>query len=366
MSDDLKNLKTRIYDEGTIGQLLEELGCDNIKIKSNRAGDDLVTARLPGSKNLRGAQVYLSPNLHVELVGEGISGDIYNMVGFVLYDCKNFDEVRSKLYQIKTFICNALNYENETPNFVQEKPKIDWNWWLRDVQKQRPREYEITQNIILDNDVLNEFIPGPWIGWFNEGITIEAQMVFGVGFHIPSDRVTIPVHNANGELIGIKGRYVGSDKELLAHKKYNYIYPCSKSIEMFNLHRALPYIKEQKKVYVFEGAKTTMKLWGWGIKNALSVEGDKLNPVQAKILKELGIDIEIVWAWDKGKDREFIYNQTKQIKGRKMSYLYDSTDRFEDKESPVDRGLDVFKDLLENDICDCNELPNLIEKNVDL
>ncbi|OMD76846.1 hypothetical protein [Paenibacillus odorifer] len=354
MSDSLKTLKERIYNEGTIGKLLEELGCDNIKIISGRSSDDLLTAHLPDSKNQRGVQIYLSPNLHCEIVNRGISGDIYSLVGYMLYDCKNFDEVRSYLYQISTYIRNTLGYEHSTEGFKQEKPKVDYNWWLRDVQKQRPREYEVVENLILSESVLEEFNCGAigWIDWFNEGIALEAQREFNVGFHVPSDRVTIPVHNKNGQLIGVKGRYVGTDKEQLKYKKYNYIYSCSKNIELFNLHRALPHIQNSKRVFVFEGAKTTMKLWGWGIKNAVSIEGDKLSPVQVKLLKDLGIDIEIVWGWDKGKDREFVHKQVKQIKGRKMKYLYDNTDRFEDKQSPVDLGYDVYMDLVKNDIHD--------------
>lgn len=356
MSDSLKILKERIFNEGTIGQLLEELGCDNIKVKSGRTGDDLVTARLPNSDNHRSVQIYLSPSLHCELVTKGISGDVYSLVGYILYDCQNFGDVRSKLYQIKTFVCSALEYVHTDNDFFEQKPKHDWNWWLRDIQKQRPKDYGVTENPPLNTDVLNDFVTAPWIGWLNDEITIEAQKEFGVGFHVSSNRVTLPVHNRQGQLIGIKGRYVGSDKYQLEHKKYSYIYPCVKTIELFNLHRALPYIRKTKKVYVFEGGKTTMKLWGWGIKNAVSIEGDRLSPVQAKLLKELGIDVEIVWAWDKGKDIEFIKNQISQIKGRHMHYLYDNKDRFDDKQSPVDVGLDVFKDLITNDIHDCTEL----------
>lgn len=354
MSDSLKQLKERIYDEGTVGQLLAELGCEDIVVKSGRSGDDLVTARETGSKNPRGIQVYLSPQLNSSIVNRGISGDIYAIVGYILFDCMTFDDVRSKLYQITTYIRNVLGYEH-TNDFVQDKPKTDWNWWLRDIQKQRPREYEVVENRVLNNSVLSEFTLGAWLGWFEEDISIPAQIEFGVGYHIPSDRVILQVHNAKGELIGIKGRYVGKDKEQLDHKKYNYIYTCSKTIELFNLHRALPYIKESKKVYVFEGAKTTMKLWGWNIKNAVSIEGDRLSPVQAKLLKELGIDIDIIWGWDKGKDEEFIHQQTRQIKGRKMYYLYDNADRFIDKQSPVDNGYEVYMDLVQNDLHECEK-----------
>lgn len=349
MSDSLKQLKERIYNEGTIGQLLEELNCDNIKIHSGRTSDDLVTARLPGSNNARGVQIYLNPILHTELVGRGISGDIYSLVGYLLYETKNFDEVRTKLYQIKTYICNALGYEHTSNDFEENKPKNDWNYWLRGIQKQRTKTYEVIQNPVLDQSVLNEFVPYPWLGWYKEGIDIVTQMEFGIGFHIPTSRISIPIHNAAGKLIGVKGRYVGSDKELLDHKKYSYIYSCSKSIELFNFHRALNYISQKRRVYVVEGAKTVMTLWSWGIKNALSIEGDKVSPVQVKMLKDLGIDIDLIFMWDKGKNEDFVKNQLKQIKGRRVYYLYDNQDRFLDKQSPVDRGKEVFKDLLLND-----------------
>ncbi|MDR6779493.1 DNA primase [Paenibacillus peoriae] len=349
MSDSLKQLKEKIYDEGTIGQLLDELGCTDVRINSGRTGDDLVTARLPGSSNPRGAQIYLSENLHTELVGEGISGDIYSLVGFILYNCISFDDVRSNLFQIKTYICNALGYEHTGNDFTKEKQKTDWNWWLRDIQKKRPKEYEITENIVLSQDILREFVPYGWEGWYQEGIDVLTQRDFGIGYHIPTDRVSIPIHNSRGELIGVKGRYVGSNKEIKENKKYSYIYSCSKSIEIFNMHRALPYIKKQKKVYVFEGAKSVMTMWAWGIKNAVSIEGDRLSPVQSKLLKELGIDIDLVFSWDKGKDEDFVNNQLRQIKGRRVFYLYDNTDRFKDKMSPVDRGREVFEDLETND-----------------
>ncbi|MWV44839.1 DNA primase [Paenibacillus sp. HJL G12] len=348
MSDSLKQLKERIYNEGTIGLLLEELGCTDIKIKSGRSTDDLVTARLPGSSNSRGAQIYLNPSLHTELVGEGISGDIYSLVGFIIYDCRNFDDVKTKLYQLKTFICNALGYEN-VGNLADDKPKTDWNWWLRDIQKQRPREYEITENPVLSQEILNEFVPYGWLEWHNEGIDILTQKEFGIGYHILTDRVTIPIHNAKGELIGIKGRYTGSNIETKNHKKYNYIFSCSKAIELFNLHRAIPYIRETKTVYILEGAKSCMKLWAWGIKNSVSIEGDKLSPVQVKILKELGIEIEYIFAWDKGKDEGFVKNQIRQMKGRRVYYLYDTNDLLEDKQSPVDKGIYVWEDLLDKD-----------------
>jgi DNA primase len=357
VSEDLKLLKERIYNEGTVGQLLEELGCDEIKLHSHRSGDDLVTARLPGSSNKRSVQVYLNPQLKSSIVNRGVEGNIYSIVGYILYGAKNFDEVRQNLYQIKTYICNALGYEDFlNRKFEKPQPKVDWNWWLRDIQKARSRNIEITENEVLDEIILNEFIPYPWIGWVKEGISVETQKKFGIGFHVLTDRVTIPVHNSKGQLIGVKGRYVGNDPEILEHKKYSYIYPCSKNIELFNLHRALPHIKEKKRVFVLEAAKSTMKMTEWGFPETVSIEGDRLSPVQTMILKQLGLDIDFIFCWDKGKTKEFVEGQIKQMKNRRVFYLFDNPeqipgmDRYEDKESPTDKTIDVFLDLYKNGI----------------
>lgn len=348
---DLQELKCRIYDEGRVGQLLEELGCDSIQLKSGRSSDDLVTARLPDSTNKRSVQVYLSPHLNSEIVNRGINGDIYAIVGYLLYDCQSFDDVKAHLYQIKTFVCNSLGFDDLLNQpFVKPEPKIDWNWWLRPIQKERVRDIEITENPIIEEVVLNQFVNYPWYDWIENGISWSTQREFGISFDVQSERVIIPVHNRYGQLIGAKGRYVGSDIRVTEElgKKYNYTIPCSKSIELFNLHRALPSIEESKEVLIVEAAKTTMFLWSHGICNVVSIEGDRLNPVQAKLLRELGLDIDYVFIWDKGKDEEFVKKQLKQMKHRRVHYLYDNADRFKDKDSPCDQGVEVFLDLYKN------------------
>jgi DNA primase len=98
-----------------------------------------------------------------------------------------------------------------------------------------------------------------------------------------------------------------------------------------------------------------MKMFEWGIKNAVSIEGDRLHPVQTMLLKRLGLDIEFIFCWDKGKSKEFVLNQIKQMKNKMVYYLLDNPDnipgmdRFNDKESPIDRTYEDFLDLYEKD-----------------
>jgi DNA primase len=343
--DDLKLLKKRIYDDEKVEQLLLELGCHHIKPEQ---GGNLITAALPNGDNKRSIQVKNNEHLNVAIRSKGIDGiDIYGLVGYILYGCETFDEIRAHLFQIKTYICNVLDY----PYTYTEKPKQekkDWNAWLKAIKRKRQKTYEITENKVLDERILDQYFIFPNIWWLQEGIDIVTQREFEVGFDIESERIVFPIRNKDGKLISLKGRYIGKDQETLENKKYMYLINFSKSIELFNLHRASPYIREKKECIIVEGAKTVMKLHGWGYKNCVSIEGDSLSPVQVKLLKELGLDVKLVFAWDKDKNVEFIKKQLKQIKNREIYVVYDIKNLLKEKDSPTDRGKKVWDYLYKN------------------
>ena len=88
-----------------------------------------------------------------------------------------------------------------------------------------------------------------------------------------------------------------------------------------------------------------MFLWQWGYRNCVSIEGDHLVPVQVQILRELRLDIKLTFAWDKGKNTEFIKKQVKQIKAREVFSVFDTKNLLEDRDSPTDKGLEVWEIL---------------------
>jgi DNA primase len=156
--------------------------------------------------------------------------------------------------------------------------------------------------------------------------------------------MVFPVHNKNGDLIGVKGRSVNTDDEY----KYLYLYSCNKSIELFNYHRAIEYINKYKKVYIGEGAKFTMLLTQWGYPNCVSIEGSDISQVQIYELKKLGIDIKYIFCYDKDKNEQYVKNQVKQIKNRIVKIMIDKDNLLQNKESPTDKGEYIFNDLVDN------------------
>lgn len=339
-------IKKRIYDEKRVEELLEKLDCWGIDTEQR---GKLFVAGLPDGDNKRSVQIKNNENLTSHIRSKGINGDIFDVVAFIIYGSETESERKDKLSKSKYWVCEQLDYPEFIDDFyklalgnISHKPK--YNDWLCKIKKQRNKQSDVC-NPIYPSTVLKSFCNIPYKKWLDEGINFSTQIKFGVGIDVYSERITFPVHNKSGELIGIKGRYCGKNPNIEKHFKYLYILPCNKSIEFFNLHRALPYILEKKEVIVVEGAKTVMLLDQWGYHNVISIEGDNLSEEQINILKGLGLHIKYVFAWDKDKNVQFIVEQTKYLYGRLKYGVYDKDNLLNDKDSPTDKGEKVWETL---------------------
>lgn len=348
-NENLKLLKEQIYVDERIEELLEALGCGQIEYRNG-----LWTASLPDGDNSRSVQIKNNESLTTNIRSRGLpTTDVYGLVGYIEYRYETFDEIKKHLHEIKNWVCNVLDYPQFRSGKITHKDqsddKIDYNFWLRDVQRRRKQsetKKEIKPNKIRNESILREFrTPRPNEWWKADGIDYKTQIEFEVGFDILTERITFAVRNSNGKLIGVKGRYVGQDKRTMKEQKYMYVYRCNKSLELFNFHRALPYILESKEVIIVEGAKTTMLGWQYNIRNIVSSEGDALTEHQIKLLKDLGVDVRIVLAYDKDKDAKFVKKQAKMITERSVFTLFDTKDIFEGKQSPMDKGLKSWNRL---------------------
>lgn len=345
---DFQEIKERIHKEEQIEQLLVKLDCWGIE---EEQGGKLIVAGLPDGDNPRSVQIKNKPSLDAAIRSKGITGSIFDIVSYIKYDGDTEEKRKSLLGKSKYWICNTLGYFEYVDEFYKvtadkREEKVNYNSWLKKVKRNPIKEIEI--NKIISNDYRERFGVVPYKKWFDEGLSTVTQRKFEVSIDVQSERIVFPIHNKLGELIGYKGRYCGKIKEIEEKYKYLYVVPCNKSIEFFNLHRALPYIKEKKEVLIVEGAKTVMYLDQWGYKNAISIEGDILTDGQILLLKELGFHIKYVFIWDKDKDTKFIYEEANKLKGRLRYSIYDVDNLLQDKDSPTDRGKIVWETLYNN------------------
>jgi len=343
---DLKSLKQRIYDEEKIEPLLESLECENIHREQNKS---LICAKLPDrfeSTNLRSIQIKNNENLTSYIRSRDISGDIFAIIGFILYDTTDFEQVKERLFDIVAYICNEFNYDIN--NDFENPKKKDWNYFLRPVKQKRKNELildSIPQNIELDKNIMNQYIPYLHINWFNEGISQKSRDKYHICYDLRTERIVFPIFNNKNQIISVKGRYAGEDENQI---KFLYLYNFYKSIELFNLNFAKDYIQYKKQGIVLESEKGCMLADQWGIKNTIAISGSDLSPYQIYKMKQLGMDIEWIFMFDADKDEDFVLKQIKQIKNRKIKYLKTELLSKDEKESPTDRGKEVFLELLNN------------------
>lgn len=349
---DLKNIKDRLRDEDKIERLLEAIGCEYVKPEQR---GELVTAQLPEryySNNKRAVQVRLNESLSCYIRNRtDFKGDIFSLVSYIHYD-KRGEEIDKNLPKAKEFICNLFGW-NEFLNKKGFKDVIvkDYTASLKAIIGEKKKAVEIKSNPILPDDIMNRYYfygkPLPYKGWIEEGISYKTQMIYGVGFDLESKRIVFPLKNRFGKIVGVKGRIMKDEDD---DRKYLYLHPCQNRYEWFNFHLAHQHILLKKKVYIFEAEKSCMKAHTLGIYNTLGIGGSEISEEQVEMIKQLGLDIKIILCYDKGISVEQIKNVARLFEGREIYGMYDIDNVLNDKDSPIDKGIDTWNYLLKNNV----------------
>ncbi|MCM3273045.1 DNA primase [Paenibacillus elgii] len=334
---DLKQIKQRIYEEERIEELLNHLGCNNIKLVNDR-----YESSRPNGDNRRSVQVKNNPSLSASVRSQGVEGiDIFGLVAYIVFNCISDEERNKYLPKCSNWICSKLGYSCDKSDPIEEQvdEPDEYELWRRE-QKRKAAIRNGMKNHVLPSTVLSEYVQYPWKGWIEEGISYETQILFGIGFDIKSSRVTIPLHNRTGELVGVKGRYIGTEEN---EPKYLFLYKCNKSVELFNYHRSIEHIKKRKECIVFESEKSCMKSTFYGFPNCVAIGGDSISQFQAEMLNEMGV--RIILTFDKDKPLEFALGQARNLDPNMVSIMLDTDDILNEKYSSVDQGIEVFYKL---------------------
>lgn len=189
---DLKELKSRIHNEERIEELLEYIGCQNIK---SEQGGTLFTACLPDGDNPRSVQIKNNEALTVNIRSRGIEGsDIFGLVGYIIFDCSTNEERIKCIPKSKKWICERLNYDLNVSKYVNE-----FENWHNNLEKKDKKIVRRTEfNPILPEVVLQQYINYPYLDYLHEGISYETQVLFEISFDLFTERVIIPIRDRNG------------------------------------------------------------------------------------------------------------------------------------------------------------------------
>lgn len=342
---DARDIKREIIREERIEDLLEALGCEHIKREQR---GKLITASLPErfhSDNKRAVQVYATEGAPAKIRNiSGFSGDVFSLVSFLEFNSP-LDDLQQTFRDALMFITNLFGWSASSG-----KRRKDYTAGLKKLASLDRNYSERVPNDVIDDSVLSNFRSIADHGWYLEGISIDTQYKYGVGFDYMSSRITIPIRNEENQLVGVKGRSINDSDVNDYNPKYMYLYNCNISQEWFNMNHARENIIESKKVYIFESEKSVMKMDTYGYYNSLAISSSDISEIQVRMIKNLGLDIDIVLCYDKDKTVDEVKEQAKRFTNRNVYGIMDLDDKLNEKDAPVDRGFEIWEELLENNV----------------
>lgn len=293
--------------------------------------------------------------------------DTFDVFDFII-KIKKLENIEYTLMQSINFIINFFGLNVSFNNEVYASAETDdWKILNNYEKKQEEKEERIIEFKYYDDAIL-KYLPRPKLPiWLNEGISQESMNHCGIAFDPVAWGIVIPHYNIDGKLIGIRERTMVKEEE--ANGKYkpailNYqMYNHPLGFNLYNLNNSKNNIRKMKKVIVFEGEKSCLLYQSYfGIDNDISVAvcGSNLTNYQVQLLQSLDVE-EIIVAFDKqfkeSGDNEF-KGWTKKLKDInkkysplvKISFMFDKDNLLGYKDSPIDRGPEIFMKLFERRI----------------
>lgn len=181
--------------------------------------------------------------------------------------------------------------------------------------------------------------------WRNEGISNASLDKFQVYYDNFSNRIVYPIRSPEGKIINVSGRTLDANWKEKGLRKYTYFMQWGELNTIYGLAENMDNILAKREIILFEGCKSVLLADTWGIHNTGAILTSHLNPNQMKILAKLGCNV--VFALDKDVSVRNDYNIRRLKQFVKVEYIWDKDNLLDDKDSPVDKGLDVWKKLYE-------------------
>lgn len=330
------DLKEYIIEQNCVNTILEDLGCGNIVLHGG-----YYTCSNPDGNNKNAVTIYLNESLTVVNYTRCIAKnkkatDLFDLVAFYK-DC-SFPEALKYVHGIL-----GLNYYQE-----REEPceSLQILRMLKDMASNDSTEEDNQPLKLISQKILSYFLPYGNKMFEDDGISLEVQQEFMIGYDPQSNRITIPLLTPAGDLCGVKGRLLGDADEY--NPKYLYIEKTVKSKLLYGLYENREYIKNSNHIFIFEAEKSVLQCVSNGIRNCVALGGKSISKTQVELIVRTGCAPII--ALDKGISLEEIKSVAASFpENIPVYYIFDNDDIMEDKQSPIDN-FKSWQHLVKNNI----------------
>lgn len=282
-------------------------------------------------------------------------GESFNIYSLILkrWELININREEIQFFQVVNFILSIINKD-------EGSFELNGRRYQSILDKYKTRDIltlpEINSNLL---SIFNKYYTDEWL---SENIDIEVMKKFNILYSISQNKIIIPHYDINNRLIGIRGRAL-SQEEIDAGCKYMpvkiegkyYAHPLS--LNLYGLNHNKGNLLNSDKIFLFEGEKSVL-LYETYFKNNISaaVCGSNLNKNQINILLNNFQLREVIICFDKE------YNLSNSIEGEEyfnklytigkkyshyfnFSFIYDTKNLLDKKDSPIDKGKKIFLQL---------------------
>ena len=183
--------------------------------------------------------------------------------------------------------------------------------------------------------------------WFDEGISWEAMRHFGVMYDAFANRIVYPVRDLDGEIISICGRTCDPDFKAKRIRKYTYYQEIGTVETLYGYSENLEEIVNKEEIILFEGAKSVMMAWGWGIRNTAALLTSHLSDNLFRDLVRLSSywNVRIVFALDSDVNILEDENIVRLKSYARVEWVKNRDNLLAPKDSPTDKGEEIFRKL---------------------
>lgn len=266
---------------------------------------------------------------------------------------KHFYEARNYEYDwyedIHQAIINCSNISLSF-SFTPSYKSIASNYAEKKIRKELP---SYPEGLL---EVFTTYYP---VEWLNDGITKETMDKFNIRYSSTQNKIIIPHYDVHNNLVGIRGRAL-NQWEIENIGKYmpvqieNQWYNHPLSLNLYGLNITKENIRRTGIAYIFEAEKSVLQMDSFSIPNCgVAVCGNKLNKFALDILIRECHPNEIVICFDSeelpksNKYFNYLYNIGKKYQRYgDFSFIYDREHLLQLKDSPTDRGQEIFEKLL--------------------
>lgn len=338
---DTISLKKYIYENGKIEYILNEIGCNHIVYHPNK---DYYSCSNYNGNNQGAVNVKNNEYLNtINWTREKEFGDNSDIITLVQYN-KNMSFIEAVKY-IHKILDLPFEFKKAKPTENKSNPL-----WIFEKVANRRKTINVDDIKVLEDSLIQDYIPMLHIDWVRQGITERTRKKFGIAYSYKYKRVVIPMRYwLTGELLGFNQRTTVENYEEFNIKKYFITPTYPKQLNLYGLYENYDTIQKAGYVVIAESEKSVLKRDSLGDSTVVALSGKSISDEQVRIL--IGLNVEIVVALDNDVDineARHMCNKFKNI--RKVSYIKDFMGVLGDKDAPMDACNKDYQFLFDNRI----------------